>query len=308
MKLYTLILLFLGFGLQLAFADVEYRLTLDPDGQTYRVAFRSDVSYSGAFARFSPGTQISIVAPDPDGTGSAVFMPTNVTALTDLNWGVSQINSPSENPSADYLFFTPSNASSYTPFNVVANTWIDLFTFQSGTGCEGPLALYENGSDPLDSNPTINADQYIAILGGGLTNLWVANVGGPATCTVDYTVTPTSLTMDEGMTGTFNVVLDAPPSSDVVFTIASNDPGAASVDLTTLTFTTANWNMPQTVTVTGEQDADINDESIVVTVSVDDANSDDAFDTLPDEPVMVIVNDDDTACDAAAGVISNVQN
>jgi len=308
MKLYTFILFFLCFGIQLAFADVEYRITLDSDGQTYRVAMRSTVDYSGPFARISPGSQISVVAPDPDGTGPNTFMPTNLTALTALNWSVSQINSPAENPSADYLFFIPANSASYTPFNITANTWIDLFTFQSGTGCEGSLALYENGSDPLDANVTINADQYMAILGGGLTNLWVANAGGPAVCTFDYTVTPLNLTIDEGMTGSFTVVLDNQPASDVVFTIASNDAGAASVDLTMLTFTPANWDTPQTITVTGEQDADINDESVTITVAVDDVNSDDNFDPLPDTIVAVIVNDDDTACNAAAGTISNIQN
>jgi hypothetical protein len=48
--------------------------------------------------------------------------------------------------------------------------------------------------------------------------------------------------------------LDAQPSADVVFTITSNDTSEGTPDISTLTFTSANWDTPQTITVTGADD------------------------------------------------------
>ncbi|MEJ2186732.1 MAG: hypothetical protein P8Z36_12440, partial [Gemmatimonadota bacterium] len=108
-----------------------------------------------------------------------------------------------------------------------------------------------------------------------------------------FTVTGGPLTVDEsGTTGTFTVVLDAQPLTDVVFNVTSSDPGEATAAPATLTFTNATWNLPQTVTVTGVADgiADGNQNS-TITVSVDVAGSDGAFDTLPDQSVDVTTTD-----------------
>ena len=44
-------------------------------------------------------------------------------------------------------------------------------------------------------------------------------------------------------------------NGDVVLNVTSGDTGEATVSPSTLTFTAANWNQPQTVTVTGVDDA-----------------------------------------------------
>ena len=54
---------------------------------------------------------------------------------------------------------------------------------------------------------------------------------------------------ESGTTDTFTVVLDAQPASDVVISLATDDTGEATVT-STLSFTPANWDTPQTVTVT----------------------------------------------------------
>ena len=51
---------------------------------------------------------------------------------------------------------------------------------------------------------------------------------------------------------TFTVVLDAQPDSDVVLSITSSDTGEATV--TVHSFTSANWDTAQVVTVTGVDD------------------------------------------------------
>ena len=101
---------------------------------------------------------------------------------------------------------------------------------------------------------------------------------------------------ESGTTDTFTVVLTAQPASDVVLTVTSGDTGEATVSPATLTFTTANWNSPQTVTVTGVNDllADGN-QVTTLTVAVDDASSSNEFDPVADQTVSATTVDNDTA-------------
>ena len=100
---------------------------------------------------------------------------------------------------------------------------------------------------------------------------------------------------ESGTTDTFTIVLDAEPASDVVLTVTSSDTGEATVN-TPLTFTNANWDTPQTVTITGVDDnlVDGNIDS-TITIAVDDANSNDDFDAVADQTVTATTTDDDTA-------------
>jgi len=101
---------------------------------------------------------------------------------------------------------------------------------------------------------------------------------------------------ESGTTDTFTVVLNSQPLSDVKLAIASGNPTEATAAPTTLTFTTANWDQAQTVTVTGINDnVDDDNQTSIVTVSVVDVDSDDAFDALADQTVTVTTIDDDIA-------------
>ena len=105
-----------------------------------------------------------------------------------------------------------------------------------------------------------------------------------------------STAVDEsGTTDTFTVVLNAQPSSDVALTITSSDTGEATVT-SLITFTSANWDTAQTVTVTGVDD-DLIDGTIssTLTVAVLDSISDDDFDGVADQTVSVSTTDDDVA-------------
>ena len=90
-------------------------------------------------------------------------------------------------------------------------------------------------------------------------------------------------------------MLNAQPSSDVALTITSSDTGEATVT-SLITFTSANWDTAQTVTVTGVDD-DLIDGTIssTLTVAVLDAISDDDFDGVADQTVSVSTTDDDVA-------------
>ncbi|WP_373533702.1 FG-GAP-like repeat-containing protein [Microcoleus sp.] len=67
------------------------------------------------------------------------------------------------------------------------------------------------------------------------------------------TITPTSTNATEGgTTGNYTVVLTSQPTADV--NLAIGNTAQTTTDASTLTFTAANWNTPQTVTVTAVDD------------------------------------------------------
>src|SRR5205814_938652 len=69
-------------------------------------------------------------------------------------------------------------------------------------------------------------------------------------------VVPTTglITTEAGGTATFTVVLNAQPTADVTIGLSSSNPSEGTPSPASLTFTPANWNTPQTVTVTGVND------------------------------------------------------
>ena len=105
-----------------------------------------------------------------------------------------------------------------------------------------------------------------------------------------------TIEVDEtGTTESFDVVLTAQPLTDVVFSVAGDDATEATISTSRLTFTTANWDTPQTVTVTGVDDSILDGtQTSSVTVEVIDAFSDFAFHGLGDT-VNVATTDNEVA-------------
>ena len=80
------------------------------------------------------------------------------------------------------------------------------------------------------------------------------------------TVSPTELTLQEGSSGNYTVVLDSEPTGDVTITIGGHANTDVSVSPATLTFTSGTWDTAQTVTVTAAADADaVDDPTITLT-------------------------------------------
>ena len=100
----------------------------------------------------------------------------------------------------------------------------------------------------------------------------------PANDAVGVTVSQTTLSVVEGLTGTFTVVLDNAPSGNVkvrVLRVLLRCRCRVSLGITTdLTFTTANWNTAQTVTVTAVDDSTAESaESVTLTLTTVDADT-----------------------------------
>ena len=130
-----------------------------------------------------------------------------------------------------------------------------------------------------DDDATYNAlaDQYVTIF---ITEDDSAGV----------TIAPTSMTVLEGRSNSYLVKLNSQPTADVTVAISGHSGAILTLSGTTLvsdslTFTSSNWNTPQTVTVTaGAVTADTD-----VTLSHDISGGD--YGSMPAEDVVVTVVD-----------------
>ena len=105
------------------------------------------------------------------------------------------------------------------------------------------------------------------------------------------TVSETALTITEGGSQNYTVVLDTEPAADVTVAVAALEDADIAVDQTVLTFTEDNWNTPQTVTVTATDDDDaVDDEPVTITHAVSGGD----YEGLAAANVEVTITEDDT--------------
>ncbi len=105
---------------------------------------------------------------------------------------------------------------------------------------------------------------------------------------------------EDGTTATFQVSLGAQPLTDVIVNVASANTAEVIVSQATLTFSSTNWNTPQTITVTGVDDG-VTDgtQNVDVRLSIDVAASSPEFRFSLSETVNVL-NADNEASPATA--------
>jgi OmpA family protein/glucodextranase-like protein len=120
------------------------------------------------------------------------------------------------------------------------------------------------------------------------TTLGVAQAAG-------VTVSPTAglHTTEAGGTAQFTVVLQTQPTNDVTIGVSTSDATEGTVSTSSLTFTAADWDAPQTVTITGVDDA-IDDGDVAYSIVTAAAASLDAsYDGIDPDDVSVTNTDDE---------------
>src|SRR5256885_14256006 len=111
------------------------------------------------------------------------------------------------------------------------------------------------------------------------------------------TVTPTAglATTEAGGQASFSVVLNSQPIAEVVIPVASSNAAEGSASAASLTFSAADWNVPQTVTVTGVDDH-VQDGAIAYRIVLGAAAStDQAYNGMDAADVAVNNADNDAA-------------
>ena len=161
------------------------------------------------------------------------------------------------------------------------------------TGQMSKTIAFTAAQDDVDDDGESVLLAFGAPLPGGVS------LGTTVTTTVSITdddgagvsVSESSLTITEGSSGTYTIVLDSQPTADVTVTI--NDPSNTDViaEPASLTFSSTDWNSPKTVTVNAAQDADAEDETATVTHAV--TSTDSSYSGASANNVAVSVTDDE---------------
>ncbi|MEG3909723.1 DUF4347 domain-containing protein, partial [Microcoleus sp. w2-18aC6] len=200
----------------------------------------------------------------------------NSQPTADVTIGLSSSNVAEGTVSTNSLTFTPANYAQ--PQTITVSGVDDLVA-------DGPLAykivtaaavstdVNYNNLDPEDVTVT-NSDNE----------------------TPGITVNPTAglTTGEDGTKANFTVVLNTQPTADVTIGLSSDKVAEGTVSPASITFTSANWNTAQPVTVTGVNDGIVDgniDYKIVTALAV----SDDPNYKLDAADVSLSNKDDDTA-------------
>ncbi|WP_025770864.1 beta strand repeat-containing protein [Thioalkalivibrio sp. HK1] len=88
--------------------------------------------------------------------------------------------------------------------------------------------------------------------------------------TPGLTVSPNSLSMVEGDTGEFTVMLAVRPSTDITLELVSSNPGV-TLSSSSLTFTPSDWSTDRTVTISAAEDDDFDDDPATVSLTASGA-------------------------------------
>jgi hypothetical protein len=121
-----------------------------------------------------------------------------------------------------------------------------------------------------------------------------------------FTISPTSglTTTEAGGQATFTVVLNTQPTAGVTLPVSSSDTGEGTVSSSSLSFSTLNWNVPQTVTITGVNDDVADGDTAYTIVTGDPTSTDGDYNGAGANPVDVSVTNQDN--DTAGFTISTI--
>ena len=106
----------------------------------------------------------------------------------------------------------------------------------------------------------------------------------------ELVIVPTTISVPEGGGETFTVALSERPLSTVTVDIGGESGSDLTLDLTSLTFTTDDWNVPQPVNVTAGHDEDAENDEVTLTLLARGGGY-----TGVSDNVTVTIEDDDIA-------------
>ncbi len=210
-----------------------------------------------------------------EGNSSTYTVVLDAQPASDVVIGVTISGSPDVTVDRATLTFSPSNWDTAQTVTVSAAQDAD--------------AVNDAASITHAVDASRSADEYDAVSVAGVA-VTVADDD-----TAGVSVSETTLTVAEGNSSTYTVVLDAQPASDVVIGVTISGSPDVTVDRATLTFSPSNWDTAQTVTVSAAQDADAVNDAASITHAVDASRSADEYDAVSVAGVAVTVADDDTA-------------
>lgn len=202
-----------------------------------------------------------------------------------------------QNTDIDFHAFTVGVADTFRAVVQGLGQWTNLDAVLELRNAAGTLLAM---ASPTDS-PAASIARYLAagtytlaVKSSG-TYGWVGqytlDVDAPlAGITVKQSSNPMS-TGEDGRTVSFTVALDTMPTASVTIPVWSTNPAEGTVSTSSLVFTSANWDIPQTVTITGVADG-IADDDVAYLVALGAASSADTDYDGRDAADLAVINID----------------
>ncbi len=225
---------------------------VDDNNQAYTVVLAKAVSTDAKYAAIDPG-DVALVNVDDDTAGVAVSAPSPGAQTTEAGGAVTVSVVLQSQPTASVTI--PVSVSKSGEATVDKTSLV--FTTANWNVAQ---AITVTGRDDLvdDGDQAYNLVLGVASGGGydGINPADVAltNVDDDTAGVTVSAPSPSNQTTEAGGQVTVTVVLDSQPTASVTIPVSVSNTSEASADKTQLVFTTANWNVAQTITVTGKND------------------------------------------------------
>lgn len=219
------------------------------------------ISNSNIKSNMSSNTNSVLVTPTSGLTTSESGVKANFSVVlnsmptSNVSIPISTSNATEGKIDISSLLFTPDNWN--IPQSVTVSGVNDFIadgniSYSIIIGTTTSSDLNYNGIDPTDVS-LVNTDN-------DSTGITVSSVSGN--------------TSESGTTATFTIVLNSSPTSLVGITVSSSNSAEGTVTPTGISFSTANWNIPQTITITGVNDS-VADGDITYSIITNPATSSD---------------------------------
>lgn len=264
--------------------EQNYAVTLEIEGSL-------DTDYEGL-----PTTSYSVRNVDDDQIGVLATPTSGLTTSeggTQATFDVQLATLPADDVRIDLLHGNPSEGTLDTPF--LTFTPLDWFVPQTVTITGVDDSVADSNVQYFVSASAIDAPGTAYDL---QTNLFpTISVTNNDDDVVGIAVSPSGIqlnTSEAGGSDSFNVVLNTQPTQSVVISVASTDTTEATANAAQLTFTDADWNNPQIVTVNGVNDATpAADGPATLNIDLTVEAGEPAYMALdPEDPTVVNADDD----------------
>ncbi|MDZ8078188.1 MAG: DUF4347 domain-containing protein [Nostoc sp. DcaGUA01] len=227
--------------------------------------------------------------------------PATVTIVNDDTQPTISIVDKSGKEDSGNLVFTVklSNASSdvitvgYNTSNDSAIVGVD-YTPLTGTLTFNPGVISQTITVPILDDFVDEANERFFVNLTNSTNATIADNQGIGTITDDdtagITISPTNalVTTEAGSIANFSIQLDSQPTADVTLSLSSSNVNEGTVSVSSVTFTAANWNIPQMVTVTGVDDGIADDNIAYQIITAKAVSSDVKYNILNPDDIDVV--------------------
>ncbi len=257
----------------------------------------------------SPPTDSVTVNDDDAAPTLAIDSPSvaegNAGETPTLSYTVTLTGETEQQVTVDYTDTTSGTATSGTDYTAIT----------AGTLTFAPGTTTQNIDVTVTGDAADEGDETVILRLSGAVNATITTADGTGTITDDdggpaagVTVSQATLSVPENgsTTADYTLILDTAPTADVTIAVESDTVTAATVSSASLTFTPANWNTAQTVTVTGVNDnVDNPGNERTATVTHAPTSTDAGYGSVGIDPVTVTVQDDD---DPGTGTVTVTLN